>query len=55
MEGCPSTIEDSKRHRFLDENLRVQTEEESENVFVQKDDLREKKKKKKKKKREFAS
>ena len=45
MEGCPSTIEDSKRHLYQDENLRVQTGEESENVFVQKDDLQKKKKK----------
>ena len=44
MAGCPSTIEDSKRHRYRDENLRVQTGEESENVFVQKDNLEKKKK-----------
>jgi hypothetical protein len=45
MEGCPSTIEDSKRHRYQDENLKVQREEESENAFVQKDGLRKKKEK----------
>ena len=46
MEGCPSTIEDSKRHRYQDENLKVRRGEESENVFVQKDDLQKKKKSK---------
>jgi hypothetical protein len=48
MEGCPSTIGDSKRHRYQAENLREQTGEESENVFVQKGDLEKKKKKKRK-------
>lgn len=43
MEGCPSTIEDNKRHRCQDENLKVQREEGSENVFVQKDGLPKKK------------
>lgn len=46
MEGCPLTIGDSKRHRYQDENLRERTGEESENVFVPKDDLRKKRKRK---------
>ena len=50
MEGCPSTTEDSKRHRYQDENPTEQRVEESEYVFVQKDDLQKKKKKKEKQK-----
>jgi hypothetical protein len=42
MEGCPLTIEDNKRHRYQDENLKVQRVEASENVFVQKDGLQKK-------------
>ena len=54
MEDCPSTIEDNKRHRYQDANLKVQREEETENVFVQKDGLSKKKKKEGSAKREFA-
>ena len=43
-EGCPLTIEGNKRHRYQDENLKVQRVEASENVFVQKDGLQKKKK-----------
>lgn len=48
MEGCPSTTGDSKMHRYPNENLREQTEEDYEYFFVQGDNLRKRRGKKKK-------